>query len=169
MLNLLPWWWRWAALAGLCGAVALFTGVKVHAHDRKVLEALQARYDAFVAQTAYAGKLAEAEAARKIAAGIQAKKDADNENAKTTADLAGMYAAYRSLRDQRKGAGSGVLPAAASGSSDPGRACFDRAALDRGLETADGILQSGAEKILFRGDTAINGLNTGREWAKKSP
>ncbi len=93
-----------------------------------------------------------------------AKEKADAANAKTKRDLAGLYDAYRSLRDQR---GRSLLPQAASGSASPERTCFDRAALDKGLGEADGILQGGAEKILLRGDTAIVDLNTAKSWAQK--
>ena len=93
-----------------------------------------------------------------------AKEKADAQNAKSKRDLDGLYAAYRSLRDQRRGS---LLPQAASGAANPERSCFDRASLDRGMEAADGVLQRGAEKILLRGDTAITDLNTARTWAQK--
>ena len=93
-----------------------------------------------------------------------AKEKADAANAKTKRDLDGVYAAYRSLRDQRR-VGS-VLPAAPSGAASPATASFDRSALDRGMAEADGVLQRGAEKILLRGDQAIVDLNTAKEWAK---
>jgi len=59
-----------------------------------------------------------------------------------------------------------VVAAAAPGSSSPERACFDRAALDRGLANADGLLQEGAIGILQRGDQAIVDLNTAKCWAR---
>jgi hypothetical protein len=93
-----------------------------------------------------------------------AKEKADVQNAKQKRDLAGLYAAYASLRDQRRGS---LLPQAASGAANPERTCFDRASLDRGMEAADGVLQRGAEKILLRGDTAIVDLETARKWAQK--
>ena len=94
-----------------------------------------------------------------------AKEKADAANAKTKRDLDGVYAAYRSLRDQRR-VGS-LLPAAPTGAASPAAACFDRPALDRGMAEADGVLQRGAEKILLRGDTAIVDLNTAKAWAQK--
>ena len=96
-----------------------------------------------------------------------AKEKADAQNAKQKRDLAGIYDAYRSLRDQRISAGSSLLPAAASSAASSATACFDRPALDRGMADADGVLQGGAEKILLRGDTAIVDLNTAKAWAQK--
>ena len=135
---------------------------KLYVSAKQDVARVQQAYDSFVAQAKAIGEKQEKETAAKVAAAAKQKEQADAENSKTRRDLDGVYAAYRSLRDQRQ---RSLLPetSASTGSSDS--ACFDRSALDRGMADADGVLQRGAEKILRRGDEAISDLNGAREWA----
>jgi hypothetical protein len=155
---------RWGViclfLAGVAGAAAL----KMHQHDQIRYDALADDFAKFRSSVAALGEQAEKAARTRELEDLATKKRADDENAKTKRDLAGVYDAYRSLRAQR--AGGSLLPTATTGSSSPERACFDRAALDRGLADADAILQEGAIGILQRGDQAIVDLNTAKRWAR---
>lgn len=162
MTAILPWWTRWAALAALCAAVAIFTGVKVHAHDRIALDALQGRFDAFRTQVAYAGKLAQIAADKEIAAGKLAKENADAENSRThAADIATIA----SLRRERDSARRSAVPAAPAGSSRPDLACFERTA----LESALGGFIAEIRGLADEGTAATVDLNTAKLWAKKGP
>lgn len=150
----------WGAIAVAILVAGLGAAVKVQTSR---LDACKAEFGAFQAKVAALGEVAAKEAKTRETANLEAKKRADNENLRTKRDLAGLYDAYGKLRDQY--AGRSNLPAAAPGSANPDVACFDRAALDRGLAGADGILQAGAIGILRRGDSAIADLNTAKEWA----
>ena len=160
-------YWKVFAVAAAILAAAGFGAYKMHVHDQIKYDALQSEYDTFKGGVAALGAAAEARRMEQEKSDAARKKRADDEHAKTKSDLAGLYDAYGRLRDQRRtSASSGVLPQAAAGAVDPDRACFSRAALDRGLAEADGLLQDGAAKILLRGDTAISGLNTAKRWAQ---
>lgn len=140
------------------GAAAGLYGTVHHSGVAEGRAEVQKSWDA-------ANELARKRAIAKDAENKQAKEKADAKNAKSRSDLDSLYAAYRSLRDQpRHGS---LLPAAAPGAASPATACFDRAAFDRGMETADGILQDGAERILKRGDAAIVDLDDARRWAQR--
>ena len=148
----------YAAIAA--GAVILALGVAVKIQSSR-LAAVKAEYAGFVAQTKALGDVAAAKAKAQEAADKQRKEKADAENAKAKQDLAGMYAAYRSLRDGSS-RGSGVS-AAPTFTASTDRTCFDSKALVasiRGYET--GILQ-----VLQQGDSAIVDLNTAKAWAQR--
>ena len=137
------------------------------AHTGKRLPAvlrgwLHRAVDYLMAQVRVEGEEAQKKATAAIQAAKQDKEKADAENVKTKSDLAGLYAAYRSLRDQRSRAGGGILPAASPGSANPQTACFDRSGLDRALSSLD----SGVTGLLESGDKAIADLNTARAWAQ---
>ena len=144
-------------ILGILGALGGLYGTIHHSGVKEGRDEVQKSWDA-------TNELARKRALAKDAENRKAKEKADAQNAKSRRDLDGLYAAYRSLRDQRQ---RSLLPAATPGSSSAAGACFDRASLDRGMEEADGVLQSGAEKILLRGDKAIVDLNSGRQWAQK--
>jgi len=156
----------WGAIAA--GAVILGLGIAVKVQTSRLTTskaetvAVQSKFDAFVAQAKAIGDAQNAKAKAIEVIDKQRKEKADYDNAKAQRDLAGVYAAYRSLRDSRTNPGSGILPPAASGSSDPTRACFDRAGLDSAISTLD----RGVAGILGKGDSAIVNLNTARQWAK---
>lgn len=152
----------WGAIAVAILVAGLGAAVKVQSSR---LDVCKAEFGAFQAQVTALGETAAKEAKTRETADLQAKKRADDENLKTKRNLAGAYDAYQRLL-HAQASGSPVPPAAA-GAADPDAACFSRAALDRGLAAADGVLQEGAVGILRRGDSAITDLNTAREWAKE--
>lgn len=147
-----------AALVGIGAAGAA-------KHYGPKLRALQADFDQFRGGVEALGRAAEKRTAETNAANEKRKRDADAEAGKTKRDLAALYDAYGRLRDQRISAGSGVLPPTAAAARDPDRICFSRAALDRGLVEADGVLQAGALPLLRRGDAGIGDLGVIRAWA----
>lgn len=162
LLNLLPWWGRWAALGALCAVVAVTVGVKVHAHDKIALDALQGRFDAFKAQVSAEGKRAEREAARIATENRTKKEQADAENARTRAADAAAIASLRRERDSARGS---FVPPAAPSAIRPDLACFDRAV----LESALGGLLADIRGIADEGAAATVDLDTAKLWAKKGP
>lgn len=150
----------WGAIGVALLVAALGIAVKVQTAR---LDAKTAEYAAYQAQVEALGRIAAEAAKKREADDLQRKKAADDENTRTKRDLAGMYDAYRSLRDN-KGAGSGLLPAAAAGAASPAAANFDRAGLDRTLSGFD----RGVTGLLERGDQAIVDLNTAKAWAQDS-
>lgn len=165
-MTFLLTYWRVFAIAAALAAAAAGGAYQMHKHDQVKYDAMKAEYDTFKGGVAALGEAAEKDKQRVEAANAANKKRADDELAKAKRDLAGLYDAYGRLREQSRTRGS-VLPTATPGASDPDRACFSRAALDRGLAEADGVLQDGAAKILLRGDTALNGLDVAKRWAQK--
>lgn len=145
------------SLAGNGLLSKLYVSAKEDAASEK-----QARLD-FVEGVKAIGEKQEKETAAKIAKANKDKEQADADNAKTRSDLAGVYAAYRSLRDQRNRAGSSILPAAAPGAASPESITFDRSGLDRALSGFD----AGVTGLLESGDKAIADLNTARAWAQR--
>jgi hypothetical protein len=157
-------------IMGIVLAISLAGNVllsKLYVGAKQDTARVQQAYDSFKVQVKVLGEQQEKDTAAKIMQAKNDKEKADAENVKKKSDLAGLYAAYRSLRDQRSRAGGSLLPAAAPGSPSPQSITLDRETLDRGLEAADGVLQEGATRILQRGDTAIVDLNTARTWAAK--
>jgi len=150
--------YKWLAI----GAVILLLGAAVTVQTKR-LEAVKKEYAEFVAKVKALGEAQEVIAKAKDAENQKTKERADEQNRKAKRDLAGLYDAYGKLLNAS--AGSSPLPQAPSGAPSPVDITFDRAALDRGLATADGILQSGATKILRRGDEAIADLDTAKSWA----
>ena len=104
-----------------------------------------------------ARKVAVAQDARNLAR----KEKADADAAKTRRDLAGLYDAYASLRDQRR-LGS-LLPEAAPGSPSPDRITFNRKGFDSALSGFD----QGVTGLLKEGDGAITDLNAAKKWAQE--
>ena len=148
------------AIAGAIGAAVGFGGAwKIQAGR---LDAVKAEYNVFKGGVAALGEQAKANVAWIKAENKLRKGVADAENDKTKRDLAGMYAAYRSLRDTRSPSGS-LLPAAPTGSASPAVAAFDRAALDRALSDFDQSVTG----LIEQGDKAIADLNTAKRWATK--
>lgn len=160
-LSLLIGNWQYVAIVVL----VLLLGIQTKRVDwaKEETVKVEAAYATFRAETKALGEKARAETAKREASDRERKVRADAEHAKTKSDLDGVYAAYRSLRNQRSG--GGVLPQASASTSSPNVVSFDRDALDRGMAEADGVLQSGAEKILRRGDEAIVDINAARKWA----
>src|SRR3990167_3595838 len=147
------------------GVIILALGAAVKVQTTR-LDSVKKEYAEFVAKVKALGEAQEVIAKAKDAENQKAKERADEQNRKAKRDLAGLYDAYGKLLNA--GAGSSPLPQAPTGASSPADITFDRAELDRGLAAADGILQSGAAKILRRGDEAIADLDTGKTWAQQA-
>ena len=109
-----------------------------------------------------AGEKAEQEKLAKEADDKKRKEESDAENAKTRRDLAGVYDAYRKLRDSRS-AGSGGLSAPSPSAASPDRTCFDPAKLGAALRRLD----EGVLGIAETGDKAIADLDTAKRWAQR--
>ena len=120
------------------------------------LDAVQAKYDGFVATVK-----AEGDAATKLAeaAAAEDKRKKESSDHEYQITLAGLRADNKRLRDAR--AGSRIVPAAPAGSRSPGLACFDRAELEQALQRFD----AGIAGLFDEGDTDAVGLNVARSWA----
>lgn len=153
-LSLIGW------LAVAAGVVILVLGAAVKVQTSR-LESVKNEYAQFKATTEALGKAAEVAKKKQEADDKEKKGKADAENAKTKRDLASLYDAYRSLRDQR--ARSGFVPQAPSGATSAATASFDRGALDNALRGFD----KGVAGLLREGDEAIADLNTAKEWARR--
>ena len=120
------------------------------------LDAVQAKYDGFVATTKAQGeaakKLADAQAAED-----KRKKESSDHEYETT--IASLRADVKRMRDDR--ARSRFVPAAPAGSRSVGLACFDRADLERTLQQFDEAVTG----LIAEGDADAVGLNAGRRWA----
>ena len=147
----------WAAVAA--GVVILALGIAVKVQTAR-LDAVKAEYATFKAEVKVLGDAAIAAAKVREAEDKQRKENADAQNAKSRRDLDGLYAAYRSLRDQR--ARGSLLPEAAPDAASPGRITFERGGFDRALSGFD----TGVTGLLSEGDAAIADLNTARAWAQ---
>lgn len=150
----------WVAAGAGVLILVLGAGVKIQTGR---LDACKAEFETFKTEVRVIGEQAAAEAKAQEEKDKQRLKRANDENAKAKRDLAGMYAAYDSLRSQRTS--QSALPAAAPGAADPDRACFSRSAIDKGMADIDRQLLDGAESIIRKGDGAIVDLNTARKWA----
>ena len=120
------------------------------------LDAVQAKYDGFVATTK-----AQGEAAKKLAdaqtAEDKRKKESSDHEYETT--IASLRADVKRMRDDR--ARSRFVPAAPAGSRSVGLACFDRAELERTLQQFDEAVTG----LIAEGDADAVGLNVARSWA----
>lgn len=146
----------WAAVAA--GMVIAGLGIALKVQSAR-LESCQNEYATFKAEVKALGEAAIRAAKQRELDDQKRKEQADAENAKTRRDMAGVYDAYKRLRDQR--AAGGFLPPAASGSSRPDRACFERAELERTLGTID----AGGAGIAKEGDEARIDLDTAKRWS----
>ena len=120
------------------------------------LDALQAKYDGFVATTKAEGEAAKKLADAKAAEDKRKKESSDHEY---EIRIAALTADVGRLRDAR--ARSSYVPAAPAGSRSPGLACFDRADLESALRRLD----AGVSGLIAEGDADAVGLNVARSWA----
>ena len=120
------------------------------------LDAVQAKYDGFVATVK-----AEGEAATKLAEATAAedkrKKESSDHDYQTT--IAGLNADIKRMRDDRTR--GRFVPAAPAGSRSVDLACFDRAELERTLRDFDTAIQG----LVDQGSADAVGLNVARRWA----
>ena len=145
---------KWV-LIGIAFAMSVAYGVYQHWQAERWRD----KFYRFEAQVIEAGKAAQQRTEAREAADKLAKEKADADGAKKRRDLDGMYAAYRSLRDQRT-RGS-LLPEAAPGAANPDRITFERKGFDSALSGFD----TGVTGLLEEGDRAIGDLNAARLWA----
>lgn len=150
----------WGVLAAGVTIAGLGIAVKVQSAR---LDTCKAEYAKFQAEIRATGEAAIRAAKQREAEDQKRKEQADAALAKTRKDMAGVYAAYQRLRDQR--AASGFLPPATAGSSRPDRACFNRAELERTL----GVLDAEGAGIAAEGDDARVGLDAAKRWAATVP
>ena len=120
------------------------------------LDAVQAKFDGFVATTK-----AEGEAAEKLAkaAADEDKRNKERVDREYQTTIAGLAADVKRLRDDR--ARSGYVPAAPAGSRSPDLACFNRAELERTIRDFDTAIQG----LVDQGSADAVGLNVARSWA----
>ena len=121
------------------------------------LDAVQARYDSFVAQTRIIGEQAQKDAKAKAETDQRTKERFDAEQKKL---VAANTALAKRLLDTRSG--GSYLPAASPGASHPDRACFNRTELDGAIRHLD----VGVSGIVEKGNAARIGLDTARVWAQ---
>jgi hypothetical protein len=142
----------------LLGAIVLILGTTA-AYYRWQANRWEAKYEAYVAEVA---AVAAAAAERTKATEAKNKKEKELADAKNAARLADLRTANQRLRDEI--ARGGILPPAAPGAADPGRASFDRADLERTLRK----FAEGVADLVREGDEARAGLDTAREWARET-
>ena len=121
------------------------------------LDAVQARYDGFVATTKAMGEAAQKSADETKAKDKQRQEQADAENKRT---INSLHADIKRLRNER--ASGGGLSAPTPITSDPTRACFDAAQFSAALRRLDegilGIVETGSEAVI--------NLDTAKKWAQ---
>ena len=120
------------------------------------LDAVQAKYDGFVATTKAQGEAAQT-LADATAAEDKRKKESSDHDYQITIDS--LRADVKRMRDDR--ARSRFVPAAPAGSRSVGLACFDRAELEQALQRFD----DGISGLIAEGDTGAVGLNVAKSWA----
>ena len=145
-------YWKYIVMGLLLAACAFY---------RWDAQRWEKKYYTFVAEVKVIGEAAKKAAKEKEAEDKAKKEKADAENRKSKSDLAGLYAAYRSLRDQRTS--SSLLPSAAPGAGASETITFDRTGLDNALSGFD----KGVTGLLEKGDQAIVDLNTAKSWAQQ--
>ena len=121
------------------------------------LDAVQAKFDGFVATVK-----AQGEAAQTLKA-AQEKKDKLNKeqtDADTTRTLDTLRADVKRLRNESRARGN-FVPSTAYTAGSPDRACFDRA----GLESAIRVLDSEVSGLVEQGSEAVVKLNAAKTWA----
>lgn len=144
----------WLALGAFCFGVAS-GGSGAWWLQGLRLNAVQAKFDGFVATVKAQGEAAQKIADAKVAEDKRKKESSDHEYQIT---IAGLAADVKRLRDAR--ARSGYLSPAGPGARRPELACFDRAELERTLQQFD----NGLSGLVAEGDAAAVGLNTARRW-----
>lgn len=144
---ILPWWTRWAALAGLLLAGVAFGYVKGAERGERRLEAFQAK----VAGAAHQQDLRAAAAVARASA-ITTLLEEDHETEARRLRLERNAALLR----MRELANSRIVPAVSHPAGRPdGEACYDAPALERGIR---GDLDRAAGRLaglLQRGDEAV--------------
>ncbi len=120
------------------------------------LDAVQSRFDGFVATVKAKGEAAQT---LKLAQEKQDKLNKEQTDAEAKRSLDRLRADNKRLRDAR--AGSRAVPSSASTPGDPDRACFDRTQ----LESAVQLLDSEVSGLVEQGSEAVVKLNAAKTWA----
>ena len=122
------------------------------------LEAVQSKFDGFVATTKAQGEAAQR---LKLAQEKQDKLNKEQTDAETKRNLDRLRADNKRLRDER--ARSSFVPAAASPAGSPDRACFDRPQLESAIQ----LLDSEVQGIVEQGSEAVIKLDAVKVWAQR--
>lgn len=120
------------------------------------LDAVQSKFDGFVATTKAFGEAAQV-AADKTKAEDKRRQEKANHEKDTT--IANLLADNKRMRVARSS--SSFLPPASAITLRPDRACFDRAKLDQSIRELD----SGLQGILEACDVARLNLDNAKRWA----
>lgn len=120
------------------------------------LDALQAKYDGFVATVEAQGVASSTLA---VAAADQDKRNKENSNHEYQTRIASLDADVKRLRNER--AHSYLVPAAPTASRNSSVACFDRADLEQALRRFD----DGVSNLIAEGDSNAVGLDVAKSWA----
>lgn len=120
------------------------------------LDAVQAKFDGFVATVKAEGEAAEKLAKAEAAEDKRKKEIADHDYQSRIDSLVADNQRLRNERSRR-----GYVPAAPAGSRNPEIACFDRADLEQALRRLD----EGISGLIDEGDADAVGLNVARRWA----
>ncbi len=147
--------YKWIAI----GAVILLLGIGLKIQTAR-LDSVKKEYAAFQAQVKAVGDAQEAATKLKDAENQTRMEKANAQNLRAKRDLAGVYDAYRKLRESR--ASSGDVPSAPTFAPSADRTTFD----SQELVGAIRVLEAGVLGIIQQGDQAIVDLNTAKEWAK---
>ena len=152
MFPLSPTTWIYIAVGVLIAGLSV--AVKVQTSR---LDSCKSEFALFQAKVEVLGKEAEAKAKAKELSDKTAKEKADETAKKLLADNADLG---RRLRNAR--ASSSFVPAAAPGTHDTSRACFDRTKLESAIQQLD----AGVQGLISQGDAWGLRLSTAQEWAK---
>lgn len=120
------------------------------------LDAVQSRFDGFVATVKAQGEAAQT---LKLAREKQDKLNKEKTDAEVKRSLDRLRADNQRLRDAR--AGSGFVPGTASPAGSPDRACFDRIELERAIR----IFDSEVSGLVEQGSEAVVKLDAAKDWA----
>lgn len=142
-------------MAVLCGAIGGFGFFQGERLEAKNTAAVQARFDAFVAETKAIGKQAEAAAEEKNQTNKATKEKIDHENARA---IDSAVSDARRLRDSR--ASGSYLPIASRTARSTQTSCFDRDELEQAIQRLDDEVSG----IIEKGDQAVVDLNSGKAW-----
>lgn len=120
------------------------------------LDAVQSRFDGFVAAVKAKGEAAQK---LKLAQEKQDKLNKERTDAEVKDNLDRLRADNKRLRNAR--ASVRAVPDTASAPGDPDRACFDRTQ----LESAVQLLDSEVSGLVEQGSEAVVKLNAAKDWA----
>lgn len=148
-----------AYVAAACFVAGLAVGaIPAWKYQAARLDAVQTRYNSFVAQTKLIGEQAAKEAEAKTKSDKLKKEKSDVEFKKLAA--ANTDLAKRLLDARTSGS---YLPAPSPGSGRIDRACFNRTELDGAIRRLDERVSG----IVEKGNAARIGLDTARVWAQE--